>query len=79
MRLAKDRFYQSTTQFKCADGEVSPATVYTYETHNALYDIVVIRGQRFARKNCGPLRFTINYWEPVHYEIERHFGLDVAA
>jgi len=75
MPLSPDRFYKGSTQFRCADGTVELATVYSYETHNALYNVLIIRGGKFYRLNCGPLSNLISAIRPIHYEIERKFGI----
>ena len=75
MNLSDKRFSKFSTQFKGADGLVRPATVYAYETHNAIYDIVLIEGLQFVRVNMGKLSNLISDWRPIHYAIDSHFHI----
>lgn len=75
MNLSESRFSKGDTRFLGADGKIRPAKVYTYETHNTLYDIYIIEGAKFVRINMGKLGVLISDWHPIHYEIERHFHL----
>lgn len=72
---SKDRFSQSDAQFKGADGRVRTATVYTYESHAKIYDVLLIEGMKFVRTNCGSISNMIDKWTPAHYAIESHFRL----
>ena len=75
MRTSPTRFYRGDATFLGADGVKRVAEVYSYESATALYDVLVIEGQRFVRANMGPPSNLITSWTPHHYAIEAHFGL----
>ena len=56
-----------------ADGVDRPATIYRRHAH----DVVVIAGLLFVRTGAGPLSCFISDWRPPHYDIQRHFSLDI--
>ena len=51
----------------------TPYSRFTYETHNAIYDVDVREsdGDKTYRKNCG---FDTDP-SPIHHAIEKHFSL----
>lgn len=75
MPLAKDRFNKCYGLHRGADGITRDSITYSYETHNSLFDIVVIEGSKFYRVNMGRLSQMISNIKPIHYEIEIHFGI----
>ena len=75
MNLAQDRFYDSWVLHRGADGVLRNMHQFTYETHNALYDVLVFEGAKFYRKNCGALSNLISSITPIHYAIENHFSI----
>ena len=82
MTLSQSRFYKSDTLFRGADDVLRCATIYSYETGKALYDVLAIDAgigkprMRFARVNMGRLSPLISDWTPIHYEIEHYFRLN---
>ena len=79
MNLSQSRFFKSDSRFKGHDGRTRDATVYSYETHDALYDVLLIEGGKYVRVNCGQLSDMISSWKPIHYAIEAHFELEKAG
>lgn len=79
MNLATNRFYQSDTRFRGADGRVRDATVYSYEAAGTLYDVLIIEGMKYVRTNGGQLSGFITEWRQGHYDVERHFELSHAG
>lgn len=82
MNLAIDRFFKGNTRFPykgpstTKETGIITAQVYSYETNNAIYDVLVFEnGLKAYRKNMGPMQSTIDAIKPVHYEVERHFKL----
>jgi hypothetical protein len=78
MKTAQDRFYKSDSTFLGADGKRRPCKVYSYESRNTLYDVLVFTEEnnfRCVRVNCEQLSNMISDWRPHHYAIENHFGL----
>jgi hypothetical protein len=80
MRLAKDRFYKGQFNFRRDEGgEMESVPLYTYETHNALYDVVVLDGAEYVRTNMGAWSNRIDAWHRIHYAIRSHFGIGEAV
>ena len=76
MRLAQDRFFKGQFNFKrTTNSKIEKAPRFTYETHNALYDIVIIDGHKYYSKNMGILHNTIDKITPIHVKIEQHFNI----
>ena len=75
MPLSIERFSKRDIRFKGADETMRYAKVYTYETHDKLYDVMIIDGLKLVRVNCGQLSNMISNWKPIHYKIEQHFNL----
>jgi len=83
MRLAKDRFSKTGlnkrySAFVGTPKEVIsnvPHTRYTYETHNAIYDVDVRDSDGFKEYsvNCGFTRQ--RPYHNIHLAIEKHFGI----
>ena len=78
MKLSEDRFfgpYQAMA--RCADGTIARVTYYGYEGTKALWDVVFFDDEpnkRYAKKNNTVV--DDGAWEPHHYAILRHFGLE---
>ncbi len=72
---AQDRFYRSWTLHRGADGQLRNMEQFTYESHGAIYDVLLFEGLKLVRVNCGPLSNMISDWKPAHYAIESHFEL----
>lgn len=74
MKLAADRF--STCDFLYRTdptGPVKSGRVYSYESHDRLYDVIVLSPERndwIIRTNGRSSEFT-----PIHAAIVEHFGL----
>lgn len=78
MRTSLDRYSDHAGLHKGADGQIRESHCYSYESHNALYDIILIAGLQFVRVNMGPLSNMISDWKPHHYKIADHFNLHEA-
>ena len=72
MKLAEDRFYKGQFNFKrCANGSLESVPMYSYDSHNNLYDVLYIGSDLGCRKNgiwCAPSQY--------HLAIIKHFDLD---
>lgn len=75
MRLSKHNFSKSVCQFK-QPGKINiEGTIYTYETHKAIFDIAVIKGTKYYQKNMHGYSNRIDSMEPIHYAIESHYNI----
>jgi len=74
-RTAEHRFSCYPGLHKGYDGKVRESMTYSYESHNAIYDVVVIEGAVLVRTNMGKLSPLINDWTPHHYEIANKYKL----
>ena len=68
MRLSNNNFYKGSTLLKNGNG----AIVYTYESYNALYDVMEISGRKYYQKNMGGYSDKV---ELIHKAIEKHYGI----
>ncbi|CAN8140191.1 hypothetical protein THIOSC15_2100003 [uncultured Thiomicrorhabdus sp.] len=71
--IKRQIFHPSTNLHDWGKRTVLP--VYGYETHNDIYDVLVVDKARYVRKNTGQWSNLIDAWEPIHYAIEQHFKL----
>ena len=65
--------YQFDITHHGADGIDRQATIYRHDDH----DLVAIETILFVRVNDGQLSSFISDWRPIHYDVQRHFGLSV--
>lgn len=78
--LRADRFSTYHTFTRGFTEELLPTCVYSYETYNDLYDILVIEGYEntpFARKNMRALTNDTRLWEAIHVAICEHFAISL--
>ena len=73
MKLAEDRFYKGQFNFKrhVNGSAIESVPMYSYDSHNKLYDVLYIDGDLGCRTNgfwCAPNQF--------HLAIIKHFNLD---
>lgn len=76
MRLNQGKFntYEGRVE-NARTGDCEQATFYTYESIARIYDVMVIESVKYYRVNGGAWSNLITNIMPIHYEIERHFGI----
>jgi hypothetical protein len=77
MNLSENNF--SKTHILIRDritDELLSVPLFTYESHNGLFDVGICRGQRIYRVDSRQWSNLICDIKPIHYAIESHFNLD---
>lgn len=72
--LSEKRFSKSDVTFGEPYGKKEKHTIYSYESGDAIYDVIVIDGVRYPRKNGRTLRAN-EPWDKIHLAIIKHFNL----
>lgn len=47
--------------------------MYSYESKDKLYDLIVMNGEILVRTNCGPWSSSLADWSPIHLAIAQHY------
>lgn len=76
MKLAESKFSKMFTIVEGKNGFRHNVEMFTYETGNGLYDIMLFDDDtKLYRVDMGKWSNLITDIQPVHYRIERHFNI----
>ena len=75
MKLAEKQFSKRRAIIEDKNKRKHNVNMFTYETGNGLYDIMIFSGGKFYRVNMGKWSNLITDIKPIHYMIEKHFSI----
>lgn len=76
MNLSPNRFYTGQWSYRDAAGTFHSIPIYSYETHDALFDVVIFPGGTYYRRNRGAWVGEAD--SPIYRAIIDHFHLTVS-
>ena len=77
MRLSNNNYIKHTQEFREPHGDKNEVDVYSYETHNDLYDVCIWNGKYYYQKNYGG--YSYDDIKPIHMSIKKHYSLQTTT
>ena len=72
MNLSKKNYSKHVCRFRRPGKIDIEGTIYTYESKNDMFDVVIIAGQKHYQKNMGGYTDRV---ETIHRNIEKHYNI----